>query len=398
MTNLTGTGLDQTFSTLMEQVLTPQTTTTPPTTPLTTNNQENNDTLTVLVVGDNHWKRNNLSYMKEFAAKFINVINERKPDIIVNLGDTLDRHASIDMEPNTEAQEFLLELTKLVPTYLLIGNHDRKNNSDFLTNYHPFTGLKYCPNITIADQVVTDIVKGYRLCFVPYVPNGRLDEALRTKLTNFDEIDCYFMHQELRDVPMGMVKSVEGDIWSPSRPLAVSGHIHERYVSGNILYPGTPMQVSFSSFDLEHTISLLTFSPKQIEQDRTRLLIKNSPRPNLYIYEETIDLNLTKRIIVKLNCQEIINWTPPQNAIVKVILSGSSTELRTTMKLECVKLLKQKNVTVVPKANNDLDPELKKYANYVHKDLTYLQRLNLAIKEQEELIPLFNKVFGTISG
>ena len=54
------------------------------------------------------------------------------------------------------ANSFLIDLSKLRKTYVLIGNHDRINNNVFLTDEHPFTGLKGETNIVIVDKVFSE--------------------------------------------------------------------------------------------------------------------------------------------------------------------------------------------------------------------------------------------------
>lgn len=58
---------------------------------------------------------------------------------------------------------------------------------------------------------------------------------------------------------MNQVVSTTGDVYDPSWPKVVSGHIHEsQTVGGNIIYVGTPWSTIFTSSN-RNTVSLLDF-------------------------------------------------------------------------------------------------------------------------------------------
>src|SRR6187402_1249377 len=110
-----------------------------------------------MVLGDPHFKFQEfyLQRVEEMGEKFIALCKERKPDFIVNLGDTLHDHRKIDMLAQCKAVCFLRELSKIAPLFILIGNHDRVNNSDFLSTVSPFEALKDWKNTYIVDQPYT---------------------------------------------------------------------------------------------------------------------------------------------------------------------------------------------------------------------------------------------------
>lgn len=137
-------------------------------------------TVTVLAIGDPHFRNDNLPEIKEFVTKTVKLITERKPDFVVCLGDILHEHEKISMLPESNAVDFLSTIDDIVPLKVVIGNHDRLNNSDFLTGIHPFTALKKWKNTQIADRVIDCHVAGMRFLFVPYVYPGRFREAIRT--------------------------------------------------------------------------------------------------------------------------------------------------------------------------------------------------------------------------
>ena len=96
----------------------------------------------VLCIGDPHIKVNNMLESEQMLEKLIEITNEKKPDFIVCLGDVLDRHSNIHVSCLMMAEKMVDKLSSLCPFYLLVGNHDRPNNSNFLTNEHPFNAMK----------------------------------------------------------------------------------------------------------------------------------------------------------------------------------------------------------------------------------------------------------------
>jgi DNA repair exonuclease SbcCD nuclease subunit len=217
------------------------------------------ESLTALVIGDPHFKVSNVRETDAMAGAIIRVAINRHPDIIIVLGDILDRHETIHVSPLTRATNFLASLMNIAPTFVLIGNHDLKNNRQFLSDEHPFTALKLWANIpstnvntiseikriTIVDTTTLVTIKGHILVFVPYVPPGRFEEALN-RCPGWEQATCIFGHQEFSGAQMGAIVSIEGDKWSLTYPYVVTGHIHDyQEPQINILYTGTPILHAF---------------------------------------------------------------------------------------------------------------------------------------------------------
>ena len=97
----------------------------------------------ILAIGDPHFKTTNIKESTEMVNAIYNLLEKEQDnlDFIIVMGDILDRHETIHVNPLTLAVKFLLTLATKKKTYVLIGNHDRPNNSDFLSDYHPFVGL-----------------------------------------------------------------------------------------------------------------------------------------------------------------------------------------------------------------------------------------------------------------
>lgn len=255
----------------------------------------------VLAIGDLHFKTTSSEESEILIKNILEISQNIKPDKIIILGDTLHNHSVINLYPFIRATKFIIELSKLAPVYLLIGNHDRPNHKIFMTDEHPFIALKYFQSITVVDKTIAE----YPLVFVPYVETGRFHEAIKD--IDLTKTKVIFAHQEF----LGSVINDQGDYWPENYPLIISGHIHKTfYLQSNIFYIGTPIQHSFYD-NSNNSICLLNIDDT-IELTEIPL---NVPRKKiLRIKEEEIN-----EIINKLNKDEkyLIIVETKQNIIKK---------------------------------------------------------------------------------
>ena len=264
----------------------------------------------ILVIGDPHFKVSGVLEHQEMIAAVLTTAKQQHPDIIVVLGDVLDRHETIHVSPLTRAVDFLIELSTITKTFVLIGNHDLKNNRQFLSKEHALIGLRY-PNLTIVDTPTTEVLDDLLFVFCPYVPPGRFDEALDV-VPNWSQATAIFAHQEFYGANMDGLQSTDGDRWSLNRPLVISGHIHTfQILQPNLLYPGTPMQHNFGD-DPNKGLSLFMFQKDQFIHTRLDLLLK-------------------KKIVLRTTRDTFESLDIPSNCHVKVCITcpvGSAKSLR----------------------------------------------------------------------
>lgn len=343
--------------------------------------------VTCLVIGDPHFKVTEMAASEEMGKEIIRISKERKPDFIVCLGDTLDRHESIHTEPLTAAIEWLGQLKEIAPLYLLIGNHDRINNSDFLSSKHPFVALKWWQGLTVVDKVIIDTIGGCNFFFVPYVPPGRLLEALETHpdwSPDGTSWSAGFTHQEIYGIKMGTIISEKGDHWPLDWPILINGHIHDRDVpQENVISVGTPRQHAFGE-DPNKTLSLFTFRKE------------GSIDPSFH--EERIPLNLPKKIIIRLTTQEFMDFQVPEECIdyLKLEIYGTSAELQGIMKLDKIKKLRKAGIKIVSK-DTEAGAKKKRGAplpEQIWQQTSFRDRLYYRVKEDPTVERVYQKIFG----
>lgn len=334
----------------------------------------------VLVIGDPHFKTSNVVETDAMVAAILRVARERNPDMIVVLGDILDRHENIHVSPLTRAVEFLASLMAIAPCYVLIGNHDLRNNRQFLSSEHPFTALKYWDTnrMKVVDTTCSIKYRGHIFVLLPYTPPGRFMEALG-RSDNWEEATCIFAHQEFKGANMGGIISVQGDEWTPQYPYVVSGHEHNYQELGpNILYTGTPIPHAFGDSH-DKTISWFTFYT-QNRRDHER-----------------IDLGLPRKMIVRIMCNDVPTYQPPERCELKIIISGTSAELKTVTKHCNIERWKRMGYKIIYKNLPQEKPGTKSTTTIVpSKPLNFTIELYNSITIQPRLTALFTHLFGKI--
>lgn len=272
----------------------------------------------IFVLGDPHFKKSNLHIFEQICNEIITIVDERKPDLCVCLGDTLDTHDRINLRAQSMANRFFIDISKRCPLVILIGNHDRENNSDYMSNIHPFVGLESQPNIRVVYESIRETRDKYDFIYVPYVPPGKFMQALEYVDYNPNESSNHphliFCHQEFKGCNMGSIVSTKGDTWSVKYPLVIAGHIHEYQVLPKIIYVGTFLQQNYGESD-DKALMMLYLEEKGIENTST---LKIGPEDNSsLLFIERIQLKTPpKRKTLHLNLETLPNFAemlPPDN-------------------------------------------------------------------------------------
>lgn len=337
-----------------------------------------------LVIGDPHFDLKTLPIVDAFIRQTVDLVKTKKPDVVMILGDVLHTHEKTRVECHKRAIWWFKELASHAHTVVLIGNHDRPNNSIFLTDDHFFTGLEGFDSLVIVamEPYSFDVSNGgetMRFVAVPYVPKGRLFEALDRLQVPFDKVlpTAVFSHQDLRGAKMGSVVCQDGDEWPEDYPLLVNGHYHEQQSpKPNIFMPGTPYQMTYSE-EMNKGVYFMTFT-------------QGKPMPEV----SRIKLNLR----IKMSVQK----TPAEFAAMKA--PDASYELRIVVQgphadIEALKVGKQfrefskltnVKIVLVPILNA---VELKKSAEVAEGYYTVLYR---TIKDNPDLVNMYQELLGDI--
>lgn len=275
--------------------------------------------LRVLLIGDLHFKYSDKSNHKDTDELTIQLINIAKSisnlDKIVVLGDTLDAHERIHISQMTRAIKLLEQLVEIAPLVILIGNHDRVNPEEFLTDQSPFYALKKWPNTIVADTVQYEEIKGKRLLYVPYVSPGRFVEAIETKLQSSEWKTCnvIFGHQDFKGATDNDgFELPNGDDWYSQWPRVYSGHIHKSHrLDNGVVYVGTPYQTRHGECANKHVMLIELMSGSRD------------------ILEHYIPTNVTKKITKKIDISQLDTLTLSEDekkSNFKLVIMCSSSD------------------------------------------------------------------------
>lgn len=287
----------------------------------------------ILIIGDPHFKVDNIEDVNIFIEKMVDLANKKKPKLIVILGDVLHEHERIHIIPLNKAYDFIKKMSDIAPTYILVGNHDYQNNQQYLTDNHWMNGMKAWDNVCIVDKVILKYFEEYKIIFTPYVFPGRFKEALNTLKDNWEDASIIFAHQEFYGCKMGAIVSEEGDKWDINYPNVISGHIHSNQkIQKNIYYTGSAMQNAFGESE-KNIIAHIILNKKEYEL-------------------EEIDLELPRKKIVYMDVEKVDNYIIPEENQdkIKVSISGDYEEFKTFKKTKKYKELVKKGLKVIFKA------------------------------------------------
>lgn len=365
-----------------------------------------------LVVGDPHFHQSQVLDIDSFIVKTETALRRLKPDFIVITGDLLNDHEKCHMDAYTRAVRFLELCAQHVITFLVIGNHDRRNNSDFLSELHFFSAMKHCANLVIVDYPLKYEVKARNsearanFLFVPYVAPGRFGEALdKIDLSELEEagwrspsIDAIFAHQEFEGVHMGPIKSVNGDKWDASWPLVISGHIHEYQVlQANIIYPGTPLQHTFSESP-DKAIILFEFNTQYHEEavplEEAKSL--DALRPDDYVKTRyaRIDLGMRKKVQTQITVAQVARFQPRANELTKLLIKGTASELKALGKTTTLERLRKLGVKFAFAPTEDVDVTVPSDSRETVQR-SYLELFRSVVEYDEELLQCFERLFAS---
>ena len=325
---------------------------------------------TFLCIGDPHFKLDNGEDSRLFTQRISELLDQRKPTAVIVMGDTLDRHETIHTDPLCNSINFLAQIAARCPLYLLIGNHDRKNNKDHLSDKHPFTALEHWKNTTVVAQVVKTTIGHLPVTLVPYVFPGRFEEALNS-VEGWQESRVIFAHQEFHGCTMNAITSNVGDRWPLNYPLVISGHIHNyQRLQANLIYVGTPYQHSFGEMDRK-TVSWFTFVGNEMTEER-------------------LELQLPRKRLLDIHWSEVETTEIAPADRCKLVIRGTAAELKAIMKHPKIKLWKERQVKISTKEERSTAP-LKESSGRLAK---FSVKLNEELQKEPNLRALYEEIFA----
>lgn len=224
--------------------------------------------------------------------QLVELIKDRKPDVILVAGDIFDRSV-----PPVEAVNLLDEtLSKIlidykIPTIMISGNHDSPDRVDFGSRLLEESKLHITGryNKDIKPVVIEDKFGPVYFYPLPYVEPGIVRESMGVEMHSHDEAMHMIMDNikgsmkmDKRNVLITHTFAAGGEVSESERPLSIGGssvvdasyfnsfnyvalgHLHrpQRIGGDNIRYSGSLMKYSFSEATQKKSIPIIEMDEK----------------------------------------------------------------------------------------------------------------------------------------
>lgn len=275
----------------------------------------------VLCIGDQHFTTTNVDQIDVFLIELQKYLEEHDIDIIVSMGDLLNFHERIHTLSLKKATDYLHLLSKYCPVYVIVGNHDHINGSQYLTDNHWLYGFKTLGvatknPITIVDKPILENIGDVKLLFCPYTPDNKFIDALNT-IPKWQFANCIFAHQLINGAQMGSITVENMEKWEDEYCLVISGHVHQAQIISNV-----PKSSNYKG----HFIYCGSIFNSFGDASKKRLLLADIN--NICINLSDVHLNLLQKSLIKINYEEIneFDYTEYKNTKLKLIITFDSVE------------------------------------------------------------------------
>lgn len=323
--------------------------------------------MNVLVVGDLHFQEKDPPLFNLFIEKIHTWLKNK--DACILLGDIQHKFKTVDREAQSLVSKLFKTITSYCKLYVLVGNHDYDNGSQYLTENHTLVPFKEWPRVEIIDKPrVVDLSPTTKILLCPYVPKGRFMEAIQD--IDLESIDMVFAHQEFKGGKMGSIICEDGDDWSDALPPVISGHLHSKHkVGSKINYIGMPYDLGWDESEKRFVA--------HVEFGETSLKINYIPT------------EMPRKIIVRLDYKDALEWVQPDDgSYYKLKVICSKEEFK-----QVVKTKKDVKVIHVSIDEKKVDSFLEKKRVEAGKSDKYSNIFdNLIQKESENVVNLYKKV------
>lgn len=296
-------------------------------------------------IGDIHISNRHLSLTREALNGCIQLVKKCKDvDLVVIMGDVFDTHDVLRLNHLHTGLNFIQEMSKLRPTAVLVGNHDRIDNKDYMSDIHPYMGVN---DIKSKEQTLWIIskpkavkIRGHYVLFMPFLQPGRFIEGINYYISTMHKYEklldvkspkdfsLIFAHQEFKGAPCGPIESTIGDDWPLDYPMVVSGHIHSRLLlKPNIYYTGSLYPITSSESNDKGVITG-SYNPATKELSLAQpVRVVMSQKVILHIDAKDSSSVMEMVTLNRANTKYIVTGTPEDLAEIKNKAKGQTLNI-----------------------------------------------------------------------
>lgn len=243
------------------------------------------------------WQDNIKDYFYNFFIPLVKKEVAAKPDtVICCLGDVYHDRKSIDIDVNNLSIDIFEDLSAILPVYIINGNHDlSKKTNKGNSSLRSVGNIKNCT--VIKEPMLLKFYDGTKnisnIAAIPYL--GDCNDENKCLVDFNDKADYALMHTDISkmkfDNGMTIVGAVDAEKFSG---VIISGHIHKRQEANNVIYVGSPYQLSRG--DVGNIKGVYVHSLT----DKTFNFIENNYSPVFRKIDITMLVNLTQKELLEM--------------------------------------------------------------------------------------------------
>lgn len=255
----------------------------------------------VIILGDTHWGcRNDLQLFYQYFDKFyqylVQYMVDNKINTVFQLGDLFDRRKYINFRTLSESKKIMFDrfYDNNIDMHVLVGNHDIHMKESTEIN-SPRLLIDQYDNITVYDTASTLDYYGTSIDIIPWLCKENEESILEMISTSSSEL-C-FGHFEIQN--FSMYKGIESHDGLPEDlfqryELVCSGHYHTRSHRENIVYVGTPYEMTWQDYNDTKGFHVFDTQTRQLE-----FIINPYTIFSRIDYDDTEHLPETSRLDIK---------------------------------------------------------------------------------------------------
>lgn len=211
----------------------------------------------ILYVGDPHFKHTQKDECERLMAFVHEQAIKNKVDKLVILGDLNDTHGFLRTDNLVFWEKWLKLLSDHQELDVLVGNHDRKNQSDDSDQENSLSIYNLIEKDGL--NIISSSVQFGIFAFVPYIHNKELFIQTANQLAK-QGAKVLICHGEFDggtyDNGYYIPDGIKPD--QLNYDLVISGHIHTRMDLGKVKHPGAPRWMTSSDANKEKGLWLVT--------------------------------------------------------------------------------------------------------------------------------------------
>lgn len=258
---------------------------------------------------------NSIGYMNDVFLKYIKD-NYQDGDFVIHCGDVFDSRQSINIRVLNGVIDFFSKLSKVLPVFIICGNHDIYNKSSNKIN--SLKPLSLLNNVFIFDEedAILNVFSNYKILLMPW------KDGVNKELDVLSNVDADFacMHTTFFGTNFNRFVKLNDDIHKKTFlnlndiskfKIVFSGHIHHRQHIENLVYLGCPYHINRN--DINNDKGFYVYDFKELNLN----FIKNDYSPKY--------IKLKLKNILDLTLNELNNIT--NNNYVDLVLETDDVEI-----------------------------------------------------------------------